>query len=83
MKEIVNEFQAKSGKKVRRVQVDGDGALTSKEIKAVAAELQVWFTHSSPYDPRQNGLAENDVLNNDNRTRVFFAEHQLQCGELL
>ena len=74
LREIVIEVEAKSGRKVRRTQLDGDGALTSKEIKRVADELRIHFTHSSPYDPQQNGLAENDVLNNDNTTRVIFAE---------
>ena len=58
---MIVEMEARSGNKMRRLRADGDGSYTSKEMKELLGEYQVFMEFSSPYDHPQNGAAENAI----------------------
>ena len=61
IKAMVVEMQARSSNKMRRLRADGDGSYTSRDMKEVLGEYQIFMEFSSPYDSQQNGAAENAV----------------------
>jgi len=59
--EGLKKFSILSGKKARRIQMDGDGSYTSVELKNRIADFGTLASWSSPYDHQQNGCAEKNV----------------------
>jgi hypothetical protein len=57
----LRRFKTLSGSIARRIQMDGDGAYTSADLKAKIEEMGTLPSWSSPYDHPQNGCAENSV----------------------
>jgi hypothetical protein len=61
IKAMVVEMQARSSNKMRRLRADGDGSYTSRDMKELLGDYQIFMEFSSPYDSQQNGAAENAV----------------------
>ena len=54
-------FKILSGRKARRIQMDGEGGYTSEALKKGILEFGTLASWSSPYDHQQNGCAEKNV----------------------
>jgi hypothetical protein len=57
----LRRFRTLSGSVARRIQMDGDGAYTSTDLKAKIEEMGTLPSWSSPDDHPQNGCAEDSV----------------------